>query len=75
MGFKAILKGNSKLRHVYLQGLQNVTDFANIFEGCNLEHLETFHVIGCLGFLDSDVEVLKRSCPKIWEIVHKEHMY
>lgn len=75
MGFKAILKGNSKLRHVYLQGLQNVTDFADIFEGCNLEHLETFHVIGCLGFLDSDVEVLKRSCPKIWEIVHKEHMY
>jgi hypothetical protein len=70
-GFKALLKGSLKLQHVKLNFLHKITGYSVIFEECILEHLENFHVVNCPGFYDWDVEVLKRNCPKIINIVHE----
>jgi hypothetical protein len=33
-----------------------VDGYADIFDECNLEHLETFHAIYCPGFQNHDVD-------------------
>jgi Leucine-rich repeat (LRR) protein len=68
-GLNTLLKGNLMLKCVKLVYLRNVASYADIFVECNLKHLETFHAIFCPGFQDHDIEVLKRSCPRIRDIV------
>jgi hypothetical protein len=68
-GFKAILKGSSKLQIIVLCDLPGVAGYADIFAECNLEHLETFHAFECPGFLGSDADFLKKICPNVREII------
>jgi hypothetical protein len=70
-GLKALMKGSSMLKCVKLMFMPSVDDYADIFVECNLEHLETFHAISCPGFQNHDISVLKKSCPRIRDIVPK----
>jgi hypothetical protein len=71
-GFNALMKANSKLRHLSLHSLPRVTDYTDIFLECNLQNLEVFFASHCPGFYDRDMDVLKSSCPKMkmHKIIH-----
>jgi hypothetical protein len=68
----ALMKANSKLRHLSLHSLPRVTDYTDIFLECNLQNLEVFFASHCPGFYDRDMDVLKSSCPKMkmHKIIH-----
>lgn len=67
-GLKALLKGSPMLRHVELELIEMVTDFADVIDECSLEHLETLHVVYYGTFQDHDIDALKRKCPKMRSI-------
>jgi hypothetical protein len=67
-GFKALMKGTTKLQNVKLCYLHRIKGYTAIFAECNLEHLETFQAVSCSGLLASDVDVLKQTCPKLRDI-------
>jgi hypothetical protein len=72
-GFKALLKGSSKLRVIQLVDVQDVTGYSDIFSECNLERLEHFSAIACPSFRGRDADFLRQRCPKIREVPPSPH--
>jgi hypothetical protein len=60
-GFKALMKGTTKLKYVNLCYLYRIKGYTDIFAECNLEPLETFQAVSCSGLLACDLDVLKQS--------------
>jgi hypothetical protein len=72
VGLTALVKNTSKLLSVHHSSLpKRFFGFADMIEECDLAQLQTFCASQCTVFLVSDMDVLKKSCPKIKEIVHK----